>query len=81
MQCMEKVEVAKAKQKAYIDLLGLDSKEGINDLDRLVKQRDRDGKDVQVRGFKDVNENVLTGAKCVMGGWKAYSEELINEEN
>ena len=78
-----KVEVAKAKQRAYDDLYArLDSKEGENDLYRLARQRDRDGKDVQqVRVIKDRDGNVLTGARSVIGRWKEYFEELMNEEN
>ena len=60
----------------------MDSKEGENDLYRLARQRDRDGKDVQqVRVVKDRDGNVLTGACSVMGRWKEYFEELMNEEN
>ena len=83
MQRKVKVEVAKAKQGAYDDLyVRLDSKEGENDLYRLARQRDRDGKDVQqVRVIKDRDGNVLTGASSVMGRWKEYFEELMNEEN
>ncbi|KAK2902094.1 hypothetical protein Q8A73_011840 [Channa argus] len=78
-----KVEVAKAKQRAYEDLYArLDTKEGEVDLYRLARQRDRDGKDVQqVRVIKDKDGNVLTGARSVMGRWKEYFEELMNEEN
>ena len=62
-----KVEVAKAKQRAYEDLyVRLDTKEGEVDLYRLVRQRDRDGKDVQqVSVIKDKDGNVLTGARSV----------------
>ncbi|KAK2890506.1 hypothetical protein Q8A73_018806 [Channa argus] len=78
-----KIEVAKAKQRAYEDLYArLDTKEGEVDLYRLARQRDRDGKDVQqVRVIKDKDGNVLTGASSVMGRWKEYFEELMNEEN
>ena len=83
MQRKVKVEVAKAKQRAYEDLYArLDSKEGEVDLYRLARQRDRDGKDVQqVRVIKDRDGNVLTGARSVMGRWKENFEELMNEEN
>ncbi|XP_051800420.1 uncharacterized protein LOC127532561 [Acanthochromis polyacanthus] len=83
MQRKVKVEVAKAKQGAYHDLYArLDSKEGETDLYRLARQRDRDGKDVQqVRVIKDKDGSVLTGANSVMGRWKEYFEELMNEEN
>ncbi|KAE8279451.1 hypothetical protein D5F01_LYC08793 [Larimichthys crocea] len=60
----------------------LDSKEGETDLYRLARQRDRDGKDVQhSRMIKDRDGSVLTGASSVMGRWKEYFEELMNEEN
>ncbi|KAK2910488.1 hypothetical protein Q8A73_008203 [Channa argus] len=78
-----KIEVAKAKQRAYEDLYArLGTKEGEVDLYRLARQRDRDRKDVQqVRVIKDKDGNVLTGARSVMGRWKEYFEELMNEEN
>ncbi|KAK2921479.1 hypothetical protein Q8A73_000964 [Channa argus] len=78
-----KVEVAKAKQRAYEDLYArLDTKEGEVDLYRLARQRDRDGKDVeQVMVIKDKDGKVLTGARNVMGRWKEYFEELMNKEN
>ncbi|KAK2917518.1 hypothetical protein Q8A73_004265 [Channa argus] len=78
-----KIEVAKAKQRAYEDLYArLDTKEGEVDLYRLARQRDRDGKDMQqVSVIKDKDGNVLTGARSVMGRWKEYFEELMNEEN
>ena len=60
----------------------LDTKEGENDLYRLARQRDRDGKDVQqARVIKDRNGHVLTGPSSVVGRWKEYFEELMNEEN
>lgn len=78
-----KVEVAKAKQGAYDDLYArLGSEQGETDLYRLARQRDRDGKDMQqVRVIKDRDGSVLTGASSVMGRWKEYFEELMNEEN
>ncbi|XP_061621461.1 uncharacterized protein LOC133474126 [Phyllopteryx taeniolatus] len=83
MRHRAKVEVAKAKQEAYDDMYGrLDTKEGEKDLYRLARQRDRDGKDVQqVRVIKDRDGNMLTGASSVLGRWKEYFEELMNEEN
>ena len=60
----------------------MDTKEGENDLYRLARQRDRDGKDVQqARVIKDRNRHVLTGPSSVVGRWKEYFEELMNEEN
>jgi exonuclease III len=82
-QRMVKIEVAKAKQEAYDDLYArLDSKEGENDLYRLARQRNRDGKDVQqIRVIKDRDGRVLTDASSVLGRWKEYFEGLMNEEN
>ena len=41
----------------------LDSEEGMTDLYRLMRQRDRDRKDLQqTRVIKDRNGNVLTGS-------------------
>ncbi|XP_062866594.1 uncharacterized protein LOC134329279, partial [Trichomycterus rosablanca] len=83
MKRKAKREVAKAKQKAYEELYGrLDTKEGEKDLYRLARQRNQAGKDVQqVRLVKDRNGNVLTSEESVMGRWKEYFEELMNEEN
>ncbi|KAK3512367.1 hypothetical protein QTP70_007366 [Hemibagrus guttatus] len=52
------------------------------DLYRLARQRDRDGKDVQqVRVIKDRDGRVLTSEESVQRRWKEYFEELMNEEN
>ena len=83
MRGKAKVEVARAKQRAYMDLYArLDSKEGETDLYRLARQRDKDGKDVQqARVIKDSEGKVLTCATHVIGRWKEYFEELMNKEN
>uniref|UniRef100_A0AAR2LU20 Reverse transcriptase domain-containing protein n=1 Tax=Pygocentrus nattereri TaxID=42514 RepID=A0AAR2LU20_PYGNA len=72
-----------AKAQAYDELYErLDSKEGVKDLYRLAKQRDRAGKDVQqVRLIKDREGNVLVSEQRVLSRWKEYFEELMNEEN
>ena len=58
----------------------LDSKEGKTDLNRLARQRDRDGKDVQqARVIQDRDGLVLTDARSVTGRWKEYFEDLMNE--
>lgn len=61
----------------------MENQEGETDLYRLVRQRARDGKDVQqVRVIKDRVGNVLTGARGVMGRWEEYFEvELMNGGN
>ncbi|KAK3524911.1 hypothetical protein QTP86_011511 [Hemibagrus guttatus] len=78
-----KREVSKAKQKAYDELYTrLDTREGEQDLYRLARQRDQDGKDVQqVRVIKDRDGRVLTSEESVQRRWKEYFEELMNEEN
>ena len=74
-----KVKVAKAKQRAYDNLYdSLDSKERETEL--LVRQGDRKGVQ-QARVIKDRDGNVLTGARSVMGRWKEYFEEMMNEGN
>ncbi|KAK3524988.1 hypothetical protein QTP86_012195 [Hemibagrus guttatus] len=83
LQRRVKTEVSKAKQKAYDELYTrLDTREGVKDLYRLARQRDRDGKDVQqVRVIKDRDGRVLTSEESVQRRWKEYFEELMNEEN
>ncbi|KAK3548246.1 hypothetical protein QTP70_005811 [Hemibagrus guttatus] len=82
-QCRVKMEVSKSKQKAYDELYTrLDTREGVKDLYRLFRQRDRDGKDMQqVRVIKDRDGRVLTSEESVQRRWKEYFEELMNEEN
>ena len=69
--------------KVKDDLCGrLESKEGETDLYRLVRQRDRDGENMQqTRVIKDRGGHLWTGARSVMMRWKEYFEELTNEEN
>ncbi|KAK3520207.1 hypothetical protein QTP70_019359 [Hemibagrus guttatus] len=83
LQHRMKREVSKAKQKAYDELYTrLDTREGEKDLNRLARQRDRNGKDVQqVRVIKDRDGRVLTSEESVQRRWKEYFEELMNEEN
>ena len=77
------IEVAKAKQRVYDDLdVRLDSKEGVIDLYRLVRQRDSDGKDVkETKVIKDGDGNVVTASRSGMRRCKDYFKELMNEEN
>ncbi|KAK3507209.1 hypothetical protein QTP70_010211 [Hemibagrus guttatus] len=83
LQRRVKREVSKAKQKAYDELYTrLDTREGQKDLYRLIRQRDRDGKDVQqVRVIKDRDGRVLISEENVQRRRKEYFEELMNEEN
>ena len=60
----------------------LETKEGEKELYRLVRQRDRAGKDVlHVRFIKDENGNVMVNSEAVLKKWKEYFEKLMNEEN
>lgn len=53
MQRKVKIEVVKAKERAYNDLyIGLNSREGEKDSSSSVRQKNRDGKDVRVRTIK-----------------------------
>ncbi|KAK3568759.1 hypothetical protein QTP86_016289 [Hemibagrus guttatus] len=80
LQHRVKMEVSKAKQKAYDELYTrLDTREGEKDLYRLARQRDRDVQ--QVRVIKDRDGRVLTSEESVQRRWKEYFEELMNEEN
>ena len=60
--------VAMAKGRAYDDLFArLETNEGEKELYRLVRQRDRAGKDVQhVRVIKDENGNVMVNSEVVL---------------
>ncbi|KAK3517728.1 hypothetical protein QTP70_016575 [Hemibagrus guttatus] len=56
LQRRVKREVSKAKQKAYDEFYTrLDTREGQKDLYRLARQRDRDGKDVQQDGQRELH--------------------------
>ena len=69
-----------AKGRAYNNWYArLETKEGEKELYRLVRQRDRAGKDVRV--IKDENDNVMVNSEAVLKRWKEYFEKLMNEEN
>lgn len=70
MQYKVKEEVAKAKQRAYIDLcVRLDNKEGENDFCRMTRKTVKDRKDMQQFGV-DRDVNILTDARSIMEGQK-----------
>ena len=75
--------VAMAKGHAYDDLPArLETKEGKKELNRLARQRNRVGKDVQhVTVIKDTNVTVIVNSEAVLKRRKEYFEKLINEEN
>ena len=72
-----------AKGRASDNLYArLETKESKKELNRLARQRDRAGKDVQhVRVIKDENGNVMVNSEAVLKRWKEYFEKLMNEEN
>ena len=60
----------------------METKEGKKELYRLVRQRDRAGKDVQhVRVIKDENGNVMVNSEAVLKRWKEFFEKLMNDKN
>ena len=71
------------KGHAYDDLYAkLETKEGEKELYRLVRQRNRAGKDVQhVRVLKDENSNMMVSLEAVLKRWKEYFQKLMNQEN
>ena len=77
-----KKAVAKPKGRAYNDLYARLETKGEKELHRLVRHRDRAGKDVQhVRVIMDKNGNVMINSEAVLKRWKEYFEKLMNEEN
>ncbi|KAK3556309.1 hypothetical protein QTP70_007129 [Hemibagrus guttatus] len=80
LQRRVKIEVSKAKQKAYDELYTrLDTREGEKDLYRLARQRDRDGKDVQQKVDKIRKDEVRKALKRMKSG-KAVGPDDIPVE-
>ncbi|KAK3530122.1 hypothetical protein QTP86_014798 [Hemibagrus guttatus] len=80
LQRRVKREVSKAKQKAYDELYTrLDTREGENNLYRLARQRDRDGKDVQQKVDKIRKDEVRKALKRMKSG-KAVGPDDIPVE-
>ena len=77
-----KREVVKARNKAYEELYKkLETKEGENEMFKIVKQRNRQSKDVQqVRVIKSKTGQILMEEK-VKQRWKEYFDNLLNQEN
>ncbi|KAK3535794.1 hypothetical protein QTP70_021107 [Hemibagrus guttatus] len=77
-----KMEVSKAKQKAYDKLYTrLDTREGQKDLYRLARQRDRDGKDVQkVKKVDKIRHDEVRKALKRMKSGKAIGPDDIPVE-
>ena len=78
-----KREVAKARNKAYEELYEkLETKEGENELFKIAKQRNRQGKDVQqVRVINSKTGEIMMEKEKVKQRWKEYFDDLLNQEN
>ncbi|GJS12170.1 zinc finger, CCHC-type containing protein, partial [Tanacetum coccineum] len=75
-----KKAVARAKEKAYEDLYKrLDSKEGVNDIYRIAKARDRRKRDIgNVRFIKDGGGRSIVNEDAIRRRWKEYFSDLFN---
>ena len=75
--------VAKVKNKVFQDLFQhLETKEGVNEVFRIAKQRNKNGQDVQqVRVVKSECGEVLVEEQRVQQRWREYFEDLLNQEN
>jgi len=75
--------VAKAKNKAFQDLYKrLETKEGVNEVFRIAKQKNKNGQDVQqVKLVKSKCGEVLVEERRVQQRWREYFEDLLNQEN
>ena len=75
--------VAKVKNKAFQDLYEhLETKEGVNEVFQIAKQRNKNGQDVQqVKVVKSECGEVLVEERRVQQRWREYFEDLLNQEN
>ena len=78
-----KIEVAKARNKAYEELYEkLETKQGENEVFQLAKQRNRQSKDVQqVRVIRSKTGEILMEEEKLKQRWKQYFDNLLNHEN
>ena len=76
-------KLAKARNVAYEKLYQrLETNEGVNELFKIAKQRDRQSKDVQqVRVIKSDSGEVMMEEEKVKQRWKEYFDNLLNQEN
>ena len=75
--------MAKVKNEAFQELYKrLETKEGVNEVFRIAKQRNKNGQDVQqVKVVKSEYGEVLVEQQRVQQRWKEYFEDLLNQEN
>ena len=75
--------VAKVKNEAFPELYKrLETKEAVNEVFRIAKQRNKNGQDVQqVKAVKSEYGEVLVEQQRVQQRWKEYFEDLLNQES
>nr|GFA72940.1 hypothetical protein [Tanacetum cinerariifolium] len=76
-----KIAVAKAKDKAYEDLYKkLDSKEGVNEIYKIAKARERRRRDIgNVKYIKDEGGRTIVREEDIRTRWGEYFSSLFNE--
>ena len=76
-----KKAVAQAKDKAYEVLYkNLDSKEGVNDIFKIAKARERRSRDLgNIRFIKDVDGRSIVNEEDIRKRWGDYFSSLFNE--
>ena len=78
-----KIEVAKAKSKAYENLYNsLSEKDGQRKAIRIAKQKNKEAQDIyQAKRVKESGGQILTGEAQIRERWKDYYQQLMNVEN
>nr|GFB11239.1 retrovirus-related Pol polyprotein LINE-1 [Tanacetum cinerariifolium] len=76
-----KIAVAKAKDKAYEDLYKkLDSKEGVNEIYKIAKARERSRRDIgNVKYIKDEGGRTIVKEEDIRTRWGEYFSSLFNK--
>ena len=60
----------------------IETKEGVNEVFQIAKQRSKNGQDVQqVKVVKSECGEVLVEERRVQQRWREYFEDLLNQEN
>jgi hypothetical protein len=75
--------VSEARGRMYDGLYQwLGTKEGENDMYRMVKSRERKTRDIiQVKCIKDGTERLLTKDENIKNRWRKYFDKLFNEDS